>query len=74
MGLIHDAKKQGLWPTSESIPRRSYHHFLSGLVVESAEGIRFAYTDNQFENSLAKLAMLETVNEPVELSPENENY
>lgn len=43
MGLIYEAKKQGLWPPETERRSKSPHSRLGGLVIESAESVRFAY-------------------------------
>jgi hypothetical protein len=45
MGLIHNAKKAGLWPPEGEFRRKPERIIDGGLVIESAEGVRFAYTD-----------------------------
>ncbi len=60
MGLMHEAKKQGLLP--EKVPsRRSLHPHLSGLVIESAEGVRFAHTATTLpQEALPEVMMIES--------------
>ena len=71
MGLIHDAKKQGLWP--ESQPKTRHHPHLGGLVVESAEGLRFAYAKTPLPPAIGELALFGNNIEPIEIPPDDEN-